>query len=204
MDYSKILQELEEASLFDLYRMSSAINDELANSQRINEIKQSLRVGQEVTWLEHSTNRLERAVIEKCTPSRCEVKNLSDGKRWRILYASINLNEVDTSIHSNQKFGVKKSALRVGDIVSFLDKENKLQFAKVTKLNPKTAGLVTMENVKWRVYYENLSKITDIDADVINKQELEYQQWLQNNQGLLQQSKHPDILDNVVGDFLEE
>jgi len=201
MDYSKILQELENASLFDLYRMSSAINDELANSQRIDEIKQSLRVGQEVTWFDDETHRLERAVIEKCAPSRCEVKNLSDGKRWRVLYASINLNEVDATINSNQKFGVKKSALRVGDFISFLDNENKLQFAKVTKLNPKTVGVVTMGNVKWRVYYENLSKITDIDADVINKKELEYKQWLQNNQGLFQ-NKHPEILDNVVDNFL--
>ena len=71
------------------------------------------------------------------------------------------------------------------------------------KLNPKTAGVITIEGIQWRVSYGALSKNTDIDADVINKKELEYQQWLQNNQGLLQ-NKHPDILDNVVGDFLEQ
>jgi len=192
MDYSKILQELEDASLFDLYRLSVAIENEIKNPQKIEKVKQSLRIGQEITWFDNSTNRLEKAIIEKITPTRCEIKNISNGEEWRILYASINLEDVDTSIHSNQKFGLKKSALSVGDVVSFLDKEHKLQFAKVLKLNPKTAGVITMEGMQWRVSYGALSKNRDFDADIINKKGLEYQQWLQNNQGLLK-DKHPDI-----------
>ncbi len=201
MDYSKILQELEEASLFDLYRLSVAINDELNNPQRIAKVKQSIRIWQEITWFNNATNRLEKAIVEKLTPTRCEIKNLSNAEEWRILYASINIDDVDTSIHSNQKFGLKKSALCVGDIVSFLDKEHKLQFAKVQKLNPKTAGVITMEGIQWRVSYGALSKSIDIDAEIIKEKELEYQKWLQNNKGLLK-TTHPDILDNVVGDLL--
>ena len=41
MNYTNILQELEEASLFDLYRLSVAIEDELNNPQRIAKVKQS-------------------------------------------------------------------------------------------------------------------------------------------------------------------
>ena len=102
-------------------------------------------IGQEITWFDSTANRLEKAVIEKFTTTRCDVKNISDAKRWRVQYAAINIDNIDTSIHSSQKFGLKKSALSVGDIVSFLDKEHKLQFAKVQKLNPKTAGVITME-----------------------------------------------------------
>jgi len=203
MDYSKILQELEEASLFDLYRLSVAIDDELSNSRRIGKVKQSLMIGQEITWFDSSANKLQRAVIEKFTTTRCDIKNISDAKRWRIQYASINIDDVDTSISLNQKFGLKKSALSVGDIVSFLDKEHKLQFAKVQKLNPKTAGIITMEGIQWRVSYGALSKNMDINAKIIEEKELEYQQWLQKNQGLLE-TNHPDILDNVVDDLLEQ
>jgi len=203
MDYSKILQELEKASLFDLYRLSIAIEDELRNPQRIIDIKQSLRIGQEIRWFDNNTNKLEKAIVEKLTPTRCEIKNLSNGEEWRILYASINMDDVDTSIHSNQKFGLKKSALKVDDIVSFLDKEHKLQFAKVQKLNPKTAGVITMEGVQWRVSYSALSKNMDIDADIIKEKELAYQRWLGNNKGLLE-TEHSDILENIVGDFLEK
>jgi len=186
MDYSKILQELEEASLFDLYRLNVAINDELNNPQKIAKVKQSIRIGQEITWFDNSTNRLEKAIVEKLSPTRCEIKNLSDGAEWRILYASINIDDVDTSIHSNQKFGLKKSALSVGDIVSFLDKEHKLQFAKVQKLNPKTAGVITTEGVQWRVSYGALSKSVDMDAQIVKEKELEYQRFLQNNQTLVE------------------
>jgi len=198
MNYTNILQELEEASLFDLYRLRAAIDNELDNSHRIGQVKQALRIGQEITWFDDTTNKLERAVIQKFTNTRCDVKNISDGQRWRVLYASINIDDVNVSIKSNQKFGVKKNALRVGDLVSFLDKEHKLQFAKVQKLNPKTAGVVTMEGIQWRVGYGSLSKNMDIDADLVKEKELQYQQWLENNQGLLETS-HPDILDDVVG-----
>ena len=147
------------------------------NGINYDKVKQSLMIGQEITWFDSTANRLERAVIEKFTTTRCDVKNISDAKRWRIQYASINIDDADTSIHSNQKFGLKKSALSVGDIVSFLDKEYKLQFAKVQKLNPKTAGVMTMEGIQWRVSYGALSKNMDIDAKAINEKELEYQQW---------------------------
>ncbi len=200
MDYSKILQELEEASLFDLYRLSVAIDDEINNPQRIKKVKQSLRLEQEITWFDGSSNILERAIVKKISASRCEIKNLSDAKVWRIIYASINTDNVDASIHSNQKFGLKKSALSVGDIVSFLDKEHKLQFAKVQKLNPKTAGVITMQGDQWRVYYEHLSKSMDIDAEIIKEKELEYEQWLKNNSALLKNS-HSNFSDDVIDEI---
>jgi len=195
MNYTNILQELEEASLFDLNRLRAAIDNEMDNPHRIEKVKQALRIGQEITWFDDSTNKLEKAVIHKFTNTRCDVKNISDGQRWRILYASINIDNADVSIESNQKFGIKKSALRVGDIVSFLDKEHKLQFAKVQKLNPKTAGVITMEGMQWRVSYGSLSKNMDIDADLVKEKELQYQQWLESNQSGLQ-SGNPDILEN--------
>ncbi len=193
MDFTKILQELEEASLFDLYRLGAAIGDELRNPQKLEKVKKSLTVGQEITWFDNTTNRLQRAVVQKCSPTRCEVENTESGEKWRVPYSSINIDDVDTSIQASKKFGVKKSVLRVGDIVSFKDNENKLQFAKVLKLNPKTAGLITMEGIKWRVYYENLSINMDIDADIIKEKKLEYEEWLKNNGDLLKDS-HTDIL----------
>jgi hypothetical protein len=43
MDYSIIIGELKQASLFDLYRLSVAINQQLENPRRLSEIKESLR-----------------------------------------------------------------------------------------------------------------------------------------------------------------
>ena len=50
IDYANIIEELKDASLFDLYRLKSAINQQLENPQRLAEIKKRLRPGQKVTW----------------------------------------------------------------------------------------------------------------------------------------------------------
>jgi len=102
MDYSKILQELEEASLFDLFRLNVAINDKLKNPQRIEKVKHSLMIGQEITWFNNGTNRLEKAVVRKLNPTRCEITNLSNAKNWNILYAAINM-DIDANIIKEKK-----------------------------------------------------------------------------------------------------
>ena len=50
MDYSYILKELEKASLFELARLATAIHQELNDPQRIEQIRNSLIVGQNITW----------------------------------------------------------------------------------------------------------------------------------------------------------
>ena len=39
MDYSKIIEELKKASLFDLYRLRVALNHQLETPRRVEEIK---------------------------------------------------------------------------------------------------------------------------------------------------------------------
>jgi hypothetical protein len=49
MDYSRIIDELNSASLFDLFRLSVAIHQQLDEPQRIAEIRAQLRPGMEIT-----------------------------------------------------------------------------------------------------------------------------------------------------------
>ena len=177
MDFTHIINQLEDASLFDLYRLNAAIKSELEDPKRIRDIKKSLHIGQEIAWFNPSTNNLEQAILRKVNKTRCEVENLSDGEFWVIPYAAINLEHTDVDIESHQKVGIKKSALKVGDIVSFLDKRNNIQYAKVLKLNPKTAGVITMEKQEWRVSYSALRKSLDIEGDILMKDIENNQQW---------------------------
>jgi len=57
-DYSKILAELNNASLFDLYRLKVAINQQLENPQRLSEIKKCLNPGQNISYFDEEENRL--------------------------------------------------------------------------------------------------------------------------------------------------
>jgi len=81
MDYSQILKDLEGASTFDLYRLISAMQDEMESAERIQKVRSGLRVGQVITWFDSNTHKLVRSEILKLNKLRCLVKNLEDGER---------------------------------------------------------------------------------------------------------------------------
>ncbi len=173
MDYSQILKDLEEATSFDLYRLVSALQDEMESAQRIKKVKSGLRVGQEITWFDRETHKLVESKILKLNKTRCLVRNFLDGVKWNITYASINTDDVSVEINMNQKYGVKKSELKVGDRVTYISRDNLQVFGTVVKLNPKTAGIKTVDGEDWRVSYGLLKKIIEIEGEIIHKKFIE-------------------------------
>jgi hypothetical protein len=168
MDYTQILKDLEGATTFDLYRLVSAMQDEMESSARIKKVRSGLRVGQTITWFDSNTHKLVRSEILKLNKLRCLVKNLEDGERWNVLYASINTEDETVDINMNQEYGVKKSELRVGDTVTYISRDNIQVFGTVVKLNPKTAGIKTVDGQGWRVAYNLLKKVVEMDAKIIH------------------------------------
>jgi len=65
MDYSRIIEELKQASLFDLYRLRVAISHQLENPQCIQEIRSRLKLGQTITFFDGVENRLIEAKVIK-------------------------------------------------------------------------------------------------------------------------------------------
>jgi len=165
MDYSNIIEELNSASFFDIYRLSCALNQELTNDTRIQEVKKRLIVGQEISWFNAQSNKLEKATLLKCNKTRALVENKSDAERWNVHYAAINMEEVDVTIDMHQKVGLRKIELSLGDVVAFLDASNQLLYGSIEKLNPKTAR-ITVKDVSWSVSYNLLRRADDIDAEI--------------------------------------
>ena len=58
MDYSKFMNELSNASLFDLYRLRVAISKELESPKRINKVKKRIQKGDVISYFEENENRL--------------------------------------------------------------------------------------------------------------------------------------------------
>jgi len=173
MDYSQILKDLDEATSFDLYRLVSALEDEMESAQRIKKVRSGLRVDQIITWFDKDTHKLVESKILKLNKTRCLVRNVEDGVQWNIAYASINSEDETVEINMNQKYGVKKSELKVGDTVTYVSRDNLQVFGKVVKLNPKTAGVKTVEGENWRVDYRFLKKIIEIEGEIIHKKFIE-------------------------------
>ena len=162
MDYSRILEELAQASLFDLYRLQVAMGHQLDDPRRIQEIKRQLEPGQEITYFDDQANKLVKARVVRLKRTRLLVENKHDHQRWSVPFCSVNLAGVDTDIRSpaNQK-GLDKSQLKIGDQVGFRDRQNNELYGQVIRLNRKTATVLVGDASKWRVAYSLLFPILD-------------------------------------------
>jgi hypothetical protein len=161
MDYSAITQELNKASLFDLHRLRSAIDNELQNPVRLNQVKACLKVGDVVNYFNPETNNLIDAVILEVNRTRCLVKNIKDQKKWHLPFYYLNLNNVDSDIKPPPNaIGIPKQSLKVGDKVGYKSKYNVDVFGEVIRLNQKTAT-VKVDKETWLVSYRLLFWVID-------------------------------------------
>lgn len=161
MDYSRIIENLKQESLFDLYRLSIAINHQLENPQRVAEIKKRLKPGQIIRYFDPIQNRLLEAEVIKLNRTQILVRNSHDQQLWNIPVYWVNLDEGNTDISVSPRMGLDKSQLSVGDIVGFPDRQNNDVHGEVVRLNQKTATIRTNANMEWRVGYHWLYLVID-------------------------------------------
>ena len=114
MNYSKMLDELNSASLFELYRLEQAIRNSLEDPNRIKSIKDSLKVGQAIEYFDANENRLVEARIIELKRTRALVKNRHDEKLWNIPFYHINLDHADIAI-TGPTGKLDRNSLKVGD-----------------------------------------------------------------------------------------
>lgn len=156
---NQTLQRLNNASLFELYRLEQAIRRNLEDPVRIRKIKDSLKVGQAIEYFETDENRLIEARIVELKRTRVLVKNQHDGKLWNIPFYFINLDHADVAI-SSPTDQLDRNRLKRGDKVAFKDRKGHDLFGEVIQLNPKTAE-VLVGTTRWKVSYRLLSSIIE-------------------------------------------
>ncbi len=167
MNYLEIIDTIKQASLFDLYRLNMAINYELENPKRIQQVRNTFKEGDMISYLDTSSNRLEHAKVLQKNPKYVLVENTSDHKKWNVRYCALNLENIDLDLYNTSPKGkFSKEDLRVGEIVGF-NKDGVQIVGIITRLNYKTVTINTRDNHRWRVSYSYLFKI--IDADLINQ-----------------------------------
>ena len=164
MNYSEILESLNKASSFDLYRLKSAISRQLESPERIRAIREKLYVGQEVEMFDEGENKSKLATIRKFNPTSVAITLLEDKSNWRVPYYWINIENVDVKLVNTAKKGIDKNALSIGDTVGFRSKDGYEVYGKIIRINSKTVTLTTSRG-KWRVAYSLLFPI--IDSSVI-------------------------------------
>ncbi len=179
MNYTNVFNKIKEASLFDLYRLNSAISMLLNDPDRLLLIKRQLKVNDQITYFDATQNKSIEATIIDIRRTTAVVCNCHNGKNYVIPFFMININSKDINIYQyqscNQKHSVDKNQLKVGDIAGFVDSSNEEKYGRVIRLNQKTTTLLVNENSKWRVSYKFL--FTTIDG---NSSSYEHQRVIGN------------------------
>ncbi len=159
MDYTKLLNELKDASLFDLYRLYVAIGNELDSPNRILAIKAKLRIGMEMSYFYYAENRSIKVNVLELRQKNAVVFDCERQKSFVIPYYMLNIDNTETTIHENTKI-LTVNNLKIGDIVGF-NKDGKDIIGTIKKMNYKTVSLVTNFGAKWRVAYCYLYRVHD-------------------------------------------
>ncbi|MEO5347976.1 MAG: hypothetical protein H7834_16610 [Magnetococcus sp. YQC-9] len=162
MDYSALLQALQTATLFDLYRLKIGIDGMLDQPERLAQVKRHLQPGMLISYFNGRKNRLADAEVIEVQRTNVLVLDKTDGQRWSIPLCAVNLAGVDTDIHPRQgQEWLDKTQLKVGDSIGYHDRQNREVYGTILQLNQKTATVLTSTGERWRVPYRLLFKIMD-------------------------------------------
>jgi hypothetical protein len=162
MDYSRFMAELEDASLFDLYRLKVAICKELDDPKRTEAVRRLIQAGETVSYFDSRENRLVQAEVIEIRRTRVVVRDQHDAQQWIIPFYMINAAKVATDIvPSTSPRGMSRNEVRIGDQVGFKSRTGRNVHGKVVRLNPKTVTVSVEPNEKWRVPYSMLCPVID-------------------------------------------
>ena len=95
MDFAAVLQALNQASGFELYRLRAAIDRVLADPKWIRAVQSQLRIGQEITFFDARANKLLTAEVLDFRKKEVLVRQLDTDERWLIAYTCIILDGAD-------------------------------------------------------------------------------------------------------------
>ena len=160
MDFTEAMLLLKNASPYDLFRIKVAINNEIEKPEHIKSIRQCFTVGDQMTYFDEQSNSLVSAIILDKMVKNVRVRNLHDQKIWILPYYMLNIEKKESDIHINHKEKPTKNNFKIGDCVCF-NNDGAQCTGTITKLNHKTASLVTNDYKRWRVGYGILCKVLD-------------------------------------------
>lgn len=169
MIFSDVINSLNEASAFELYRLRAAIDRVLDEPRWLQAVQSRLRVGQEVKYFDPQANALRRGRVLEMRRKQAVVLDVDDARRWIISYAAINLDGADVQIREHKQQGLGRNEISVGERVGFADRDHQQRTGRVIRLNDKTVSL-RCGNSQWRVAYQFLHRVfdaADMKDDVI-------------------------------------
>lgn len=162
MNFSDVLNALNQASAFELFRMRAAIGVALNEPARLQAIQASLQIGQSIEYFDAQANTERYGTVLELRRKTAVIRDRDDGRRWLIDYPSINLDGAAVRIRQPAPRGLHRQEVAVGDIVGYLDRQGSERSGRITRLNDKTVSL-SVGDEQWRVAYSLLHHVMEGD-----------------------------------------
>jgi hypothetical protein len=160
MDFTEVLRLLQNASIYDLYRLKVAIQNEMERPEKIFALRQCFTEGDQISYFNAVTNTLSKARVLEKKQKYVLAEDLTDHKTWKVPYYMINLSEKNSEIYPQHREKLTKNHLKVGEFAGF-KYDGKQYIGVIQKLNLKTVNLKTRDHKNYRVPYGLLFKVIE-------------------------------------------
>ena len=171
VDLARLLAALPQASSLDLYRLEYAIQRLRNEPQRVVAIRRRLHLGMTVQFFGAHDGTTHTGRIIALNSRDVTIDDANQKTRWRgVPYAAIDLREEAATVGVEvlepdkpaQKLKPRTRAdFKIGDSVSFADRDQQTHVGRVVRLNVKTAT-VECDSGAWRVAFGLLQHLVDI------------------------------------------
>ena len=162
MNYTALLEALQQASGFELFRLRAAIDRALSAPERIDAIRRCIKRGQRIEYFDARDNRMYRGQVFEMRNTTLVIMDFDRPAKLLIDYAAINLDGEDAAIRNPSAKGIDRQEVAVGDVVGFQDRDGNQRHGKVVRLNSKTVTL-DCNGHQWRVSYALLHRMIDAE-----------------------------------------
>ena len=160
---SRLLDALRNAPSLDLYELSLALNQMLADPRRILEVRRHLHLGAQVMYFDHRRGTLAPGRVLQLQATNVTVQDLATHTHWKLPYAAIVADPAQRAEQAppTPPRPVDRSEFQLGDTVSFTDKHLREHIGTITRINAKSCSLLC-DGEQWRVSPGLLRKIIDL------------------------------------------
>ncbi len=170
----KLIEELPMATSAELYQLSWVIEQLLADPRRIVQVRAQLHTGQQVQYLHWADGKLRPARVVGMHGDHVALQDADHGKAFKVHYAAILTeptvapsatgpipSDVELTRPTPPPEIAARADFRVGNRVSFTDKDLQHRVGMIVRVNQHTATL-DCDGQKWRVAFELLRHLVDV------------------------------------------
>ena len=111
VEYDQLVAFLKHASVFEIYRLSAAIQNELENPQRLAKVSHKIKEGDLIEYFDSKTNTFIKANIVQKALKNVIVRHVDDGRRWQIPLYWLKIDSREFVFEQSAR-GLNKNAVK--------------------------------------------------------------------------------------------